>query len=126
MNGIKVKARMRVEREVDLVLKNLLLKLFGQTHDEVLLTTDSRFKHYNSKDDRITVKDALPFRKYYGEVGTVKKYHFLIPQQLVIEVTQSCTENLKNTPQLPKKNCLQTGILSPKHGAADHIVGHVE
>ena len=43
IKGIKSKARIRVEQDADLVFKNLKLILFGQTHDDVLLTTDRRF-----------------------------------------------------------------------------------
>ena len=42
MNGIKATARIRVEQDVDLVLKNMKLKVLGQPHDEVLMMTDSR------------------------------------------------------------------------------------
>ena len=41
MNGIKANARIRVEQDVDLVLKNLKLIILGQTFDEVLIMTDS-------------------------------------------------------------------------------------
>ena len=42
MNGIKANARMRIERDVDFVLKNMKLKILGQSYDEVLMITDSR------------------------------------------------------------------------------------
>ena len=45
IKGIKANARIRVEQDADLVLKNLKLKIFGQAHDDVLLTTERRFKH---------------------------------------------------------------------------------
>ena len=45
MNGIKANARIRVEQNVDLVLKNMKLKILGQPHDEVLIVTDSRYKN---------------------------------------------------------------------------------
>ena len=41
LHRIKANARIRVEQDADLVLKNLKLKIFGQPHDDVLLTTDS-------------------------------------------------------------------------------------
>ena len=85
-HGIKANARIRVEQYADLVLKNLELKILGQPHDNVLLTTDSRFKHYKANEDRIILKDGLLFRKYYGETGSVKYYQSLIPKQLVNEV----------------------------------------
>ena len=37
MNGTKAKARNRVEQDIDLVLKNMKLKIIGQPHGEVLL-----------------------------------------------------------------------------------------
>ena len=44
INGIKASARIRVEQDADLVLKNLKLKTLGQPHDDVLLAKDRRFK----------------------------------------------------------------------------------
>ena len=41
MNGIKATARIRVEQDVDLLLKNLKLKILGQQFDEVLIMTDT-------------------------------------------------------------------------------------
>ena len=86
IHGIKANAWIRVEQDVDLALKNLKLKILGQPYDEVLLTTDKRFKHYKANEDRIILKDGLLFRKYYGETGNIKCYQFLIPKQLVDEV----------------------------------------
>ena len=83
MNGIKANARIRVEQDVDLVLKNLKLKILGQPYDEVLIMTDSRYKNYKAIEDRIILKDGLLFRKYFGETGSVKYYQILIPKQLV-------------------------------------------
>ena len=65
------------------------LKIFGQPHDDMLLTTDRRFKHYKANEDRIILKDGLLFRKYYGEIGSVKYYQILIRKQLVNEVLRS-------------------------------------
>ena len=71
LHGIKANARIRIEQDVDLVLKNLKLKILGQPHDDVLVTTDRRYKHYKANEDRIILKDGLLFRKYYGETGSV-------------------------------------------------------
>ena len=57
-------ARPWVQEDVDVVLKNLKLKTLGQPHDELLLTTDSRFKHYKANEDLIILKHWLLFRKY--------------------------------------------------------------
>ena len=59
MNGNKANARMRVEHDVDLSLKNIKLKILGQIHDEVQMMTDSRYKNYKANEDRIFLKDGL-------------------------------------------------------------------
>ena len=87
MKGTKTTARIRVEQDVDFVLKSL--KILGQTFDEVLIMTDSRYKHYKANEDRIIPKDGLIYRKYFGETGSVEYYQILIPKQLVKEVLRS-------------------------------------
>ena len=89
IHAINANARPRVEQDVDLVLKNLKLKILGQPFDEVLLSTDRRFQHYKANEDRIILKDGLLLRKYYGDTGSVKYYQILIPKQLVNEVPRS-------------------------------------
>ena len=78
IHGIKANARIRVEQDVDLSLENLNFKLFGQPYDEVLLTTDKRFKQYKPNEDRIILKDGQLFRKNYGETGNIKYYQILV------------------------------------------------
>ena len=89
LNGIKASARIRVEQDVDLVRKNMKLKILGQPYDEVLMVTDSRYKNYKANEDRINLEDGLLFRKNFGETGNVKYYQILIPKQLVKEVLRS-------------------------------------
>ena len=89
MNGIKANARIRVEQDVDLVLKNMKLKILGRPYDEVLILTDSRYKKYKANEDSIILKDGLLFRKYLAETGSVKYYQILIPKQLVKKVLRS-------------------------------------
>ena len=86
MNGNKAKARIRVEPDVDLVLRNMKLKILGQPYDEVLMITDSRHKNYKANEDRIILKYGILFRKYFGETDSVKYYQILIPRQLGKEV----------------------------------------
>ena len=89
MIEIKANARIRVEQNVDLVLKDLKLKLFGQQHDDVLLTTDRRFKHYKANEDCNIFKDGLLFRKHYKKTGSVNYSQNLMPKQLVSEELRS-------------------------------------
>ena len=72
MNGIKANAQIRVEQDIDLVLKSMKLKTLGQPHDEMLMMTDSRFKNYQANEDRKILKGGLLVRKYFGETGGVK------------------------------------------------------
>ena len=74
MNVVKADARIRLEQDADLLLNNLKVKIFGQIHDNVLLTRDRRSRHYKANEDRIILKDGLLFRKYYGKTGSVKYY----------------------------------------------------
>ena len=103
IHGIKANARIQVEQNVDPVMKNLRLKIVGQPYDEVLITTDKRFKHYKANENRIILKDGLLFRKNYGETGNTKYYQILIPKQPVDEVLRACTENLASTPELLRR-----------------------
>ena len=89
MNGIKANARIRVEQDVDLVVKNMKLKILGRAHDEKLMMKDSRYKNYKANEDRIITKDGVLFRKHFGETGSVKYYHILIPKQLIKDVLSS-------------------------------------
>ena len=86
MNGIKANARIQVEQDVNLVLKNMKPKILGQPHDEVLMMADSRYKNYKANEDRIFLKDGLLLRTYFGETGSVKYYQILTSKQLVNEV----------------------------------------
>ena len=102
INGIKASARIGAEQDADLVLKNLKLKILGQLHDDVLLVTDRRYKHYKANEDRIILKDGLLFRKNYGETGSVKYYQILIPKQLVNEVLQNLHREFGKHPGITK------------------------
>ena len=86
VNGIKANARIRVEQDVDLTLKNLKLEILGRPYEERLLTTGRRDKHYKANEDRIILRYDRLFRKRYGKTGSVKYYHVLIPKHLVDQV----------------------------------------
>ena len=98
IHGVKANARMPVEKDVALVLKNLKLKKFGQPNDVVLLTTDKRFQHYEVNEDRIILKDGLLFPKCYGETGNIKYYQLLIPKTLIDEVLRNLHGELRKHP----------------------------
>ena len=98
MNEIKANARIRVEQDVNLVLKNMKLKLLGQPHDQVVLTTDSQYKHYKANEECIIREDGLFYRDYFGETGSVKYYPTIIPKHSVIEVHRSVHGEFRKHP----------------------------
>ena len=102
MNGVKANARIRVKQDIDLVLKNMKLKILGQPHDEVLMMTDSRYKNYKANEDRIILKDGLLLGKYFGETGKVKYYQILIPKQIINEVLRSLHGEFGKYPGISK------------------------
>ena len=102
MNGTDANARIRVERDVDLVVKNLKLKILGQRHYEVLITTDPRYKHNKTKGECIFLKDGLQLRKISGEIDCVKYYQILNPNQLVDEVLRTLHGEFAKHPGITK------------------------
>ena len=78
-------------------------EITGQPHDELLITTHSRYQHYKANEDRIIVKEGLLFQKYFAEMGSVKYYQILIPKQLVNEVFRSLHGEFGNNQELPKQ-----------------------
>ena len=126
MNGIKANARIRVEQDVDLVLKNMKLKILGQPYDEVLIMTDSRYKNCKANEDRIILKEGLLVRKFFGETGSVKYYQILIPKQLVKEVLRSLHGEFGKHPGIFKTIiAYREKILFSENGAIIQGVGHV-
>ena len=70
IDGITAKARIPIEQDVDLILKNEKFKIFGQPQDEVLLTTDRRFNHLRADEESSIFKNGLLLLKYHGELVT--------------------------------------------------------
>ena len=115
MNGIKANARIRLEQDVDLVIRKMKLKIIEQPYDDVLITTDSRYKHYRANEERKIRNDNLLLRKFLGETGSVKHFQTLIPKQLDIELLHSLHGKFGKKPgNYQHKKCLQRNILFHK------------
>ena len=102
MNAINANSRIRVEQDVDLVLKIIKMKILGQPHDEVLMMTDSRDKKYKANEDRMILKDGLLFGKIFEETWSVKNYQFLIQKQLLDEVLRTLHGEFGKHPRISK------------------------
>ena len=79
---------LRPHQDQDPVLRNLKLKMLKEPYDTQLLNDDPRATKYLTQEDRITIKDGLLYRQYFGDNGKVKYPQVLLPQQLVDEFIQ--------------------------------------
>ena len=68
MNGNKADAQIRVEQDVDLVLKNFKLIFLGEPQDETLIATDPQFKHNKANEGR-----SIPKKAYCSGKGSEKR-----------------------------------------------------
>ena len=101
------------------------LKILGQPHEEALMTTHSRYKHYQANEDRIFPKDGPLFRKNFGETGGVKHYQILIPNQLVNEVLRSVHAEFGKHLGIAKTIIAYREKKLAKNGAIKEGVGHI-
>ena len=82
-------ARIRLEQNNDIVLRNLRAKTEGDSFDENELASDYRYHHYLQNTTRIEIKQEVLARKYYTDTGTISHYHILLPIQLLDEFLQA-------------------------------------
>ena len=90
MDGIKANERIRVEQDIDFVLKNMKLKILSQPHDAVLMVTDSRYKNYKTTKDSIIFKDGLLFRENCGEKGVSNTTKFSTQSNQLTKFAAAC------------------------------------
>ena len=102
MNGMRANARIRVEQDVDVVLKSMKMKVLGQPNYKKLMVTESRYQNYKANEDRINLNDGQLFRKYLGETSSVKYYQNLIPKQLMKEILHSLNGEIGKHPRIGK------------------------
>ena len=77
MNGTMANVQILKEHGIDLLSKNLILKVLGQANEEVLITTNPRYKQYKANEDRKNLEVNQMFRQFYGKTGSVKYYQLL-------------------------------------------------
>ena len=98
----KDNARIRLEQNNDIVLRNLRAKIEGNPFDENELTSDSRYQHYLQNITRIEIKHEVLTRKYYTDTGTISHYQILLPIQLLDEFLQALHGHNSNHPGITK------------------------
>ena len=95
-------ARIRLEQNNDIVLRNLRAKIEGNPFDENDLASDYRYQHYLQNITRIEIKQEVLTRKYYTDTGTTSHYQILLPAQLQEELLQALHGHNSNHPGITK------------------------
>ena len=96
------KARIRLEQNNDIALRNLRAKVEGNHFDENDLASDYRYQHYLQNIIRIEIKQEVLTRKYYTDTGTTSHYQILIPTQLLEELLRALRGHNSNQPGITK------------------------
>ena len=78
-----------IEKNNDVILQQLKLKIQKEEYSETILTQDTRYQHYLRQLDRMSIRDDIITRQYYDESGNVKNNQVLLPKHLVTELLQS-------------------------------------
>ena len=99
----KDNARIRLEQNNDVVLRNLRAKLEGNPFDENELALDHRYQHYLQKITRIEIKQEVLTRRYYTDTGITSHYQILLPKQLLEEFLHALHGHNSNHPGITKK-----------------------
>ena len=86
---LSISTTMAIEQQNDVVLHQLRLKLQKKECSDTILQQDSRYRHYCSQIDRLSVQDDVVIRDYYDETGSVQYRQALLPKHLVSELLHS-------------------------------------
>ena len=125
MNGIKANARLRVEQDADLVIKNMNLKILGQAQDDVLITRNPQYKLYKANEELKNLRDGLLFRKCFGETGNINFFQILNRKQLVNEVLLGLHGEFGTHQGITKTIIAYRENISSQKSAIDQGVGYV-
>ena len=93
---------MAIEQQNDVILHQLRLKLQKEDYSETILQPDSRYRHYCSQLDRLSVQEDIVIRDYYDETGNVQNPQALLPEHLVSELLQSLHRTANKHPGISK------------------------
>ena len=79
----KDRAKIRIEQNNDVVLRNLRKRIEKQDDfEETEYKSDYRHKHYDQNSKRIEVQQEVLVRKYCDDTGKISHYQVLLPYQL--------------------------------------------
>ena len=82
-------SRILIEQDSDPTLLNFKREMLGLPFDEQILLNDARYMHYSRNKKRIIIKDDIPYRQYYNDIGEVSHLQVLLPGQFLKVLLQS-------------------------------------
>ena len=96
-------ARIKKEQDSDTILKAIKAKLLQEEYDTHLLQTDPKAQKLLKHENRITLKDGILVRKYYGECGQVTHNQIVLPSHIIPELLKThYTEPQEDTQEKSK------------------------
>ena len=85
--------RIRNEQDTDTILKAIKAKLLQEEYDMHLLQTDRKAQKLLKHEKRITLKDGIIVRKYYGECCQVPHNQIVLPTHIIPELLRTLHGN---------------------------------
>ena len=93
-------ARIRLEQNNDIVLRNLRAKIERKPFDESGVGSDYQYQPYLQNLTLVEIKQKVLKRRYYTNTGTTSHYQLLLPVQLLEEVLQALHRHNSNHPDI--------------------------
>ena len=100
--AIKENARIRNEQDAVPLLEALKLRILHEEYDKHLFKKELRGRNLLGHEERITMKDGVLMRKYYGEDGSVTHYQIMIPKHIVLELLSTPLVKANKHPGITK------------------------
>ena len=91
-----------VERNNDVILQQLRLKILKECYSETILLQNHRYQQCCRQMDRLSVTDEIITRQYFDETGAVKYNQVLLPKHLVQELLESLHGKANKHPGISK------------------------
>ena len=82
-------SRILIEQHSDVTLLNFKREMLALPFDEQIFLKDARYMHYSRNKKRTIIKDDIPCRQYYNDLGEVSHIQVLLPGQLLKVLLQS-------------------------------------
>ena len=96
-------SRILIDQDSDPTLLNFKREMLGLPFDEQIIINDARYMHYSRNKKRIIIKDEIPCRQYYKDIGEVSHLSVLLPGQLLKMLLQSIHGTAGKHPGISKK-----------------------